>query len=114
MSDAKPKELSPEEVALTTSGGGAAAQPSTPPPQQAATGGVTVWQNNKQISGLWTINQDRNTWVSVTGVGWKKLSTASASGVVALNMLGAHARETSAPVNYRDEADGMIHEMYIW
>ncbi len=114
MSDAKPKELSLEEVALITSGGSAAAQPSAPPPQQKATGGVTAWQNSQQISGLWTINQDRNAWVSVTVVGWKRLSTASASGVVALNMLGAHARQTNAPVNYRDEADGMIHEMYIW
>ena len=29
-------------------------------------------------------------------------------------MLGGSARQTNSPVNYRDEADGMIHEMYVW
>ena len=52
--------------------------------------------------------------VYVTNISWKKLSTASASGLVAVNMLGAHARQTNSRVDYRDEADGMIHEMYIW
>jgi hypothetical protein len=33
---------------------------------------------------------------------------------MALTILGTHAREKSATVNYRDEADGMIHEMYVW
>ena len=115
MSETQPKDLSTEEAALTAQSGGGGAQPSISPPEQAASsGGITAWQGDKRISGLWSINQDRNAWVAITNIGWKKLATASASGLVALNLLGAHARQTNSRVDYRDEADDMIHEMYIW
>jgi hypothetical protein len=29
-------------------------------------------------------------------------------------MLAAHAREKASVVNYREESDGMIREMYVW
>jgi hypothetical protein len=77
-------------------------------------GGIAAWQNNKQITALWSINQNVNSWVGVSGIGWKKLSNASGSGIVALTMLAAHAREKGSVVNYREESDGMIHEMYVW
>ena len=80
----------------------------------AASGGITAWQNNKRITGLWSINQNRNSWVHVDGVGWKKLANNSDSAIVAPTVLGAHAREKNSPVNYREEADGMIREMYVW
>lgn len=38
----------------------------------------------------------------------------SGSPIVALTMLSAHAREKGSTVNYREESDGMIHEMYVW
>jgi len=44
----------------------------------------------------------------------KKLSTASDSGVVALTLLASHAKQLGSIVNYRDEDDGMVHEMYVW
>jgi hypothetical protein len=75
---------------------------------------VGAWNNNKRITALWTINQNRNSWMHVDGVGWKRLSTASESGIVALTRLAAHARERNSVVNYRDEADGMVHEIYVW
>lgn len=80
----------------------------------AASGGITAWQNNKRITGLWAINQSRNSWVHVDGIGWKKLANNSDSAIVALTVLGAHAREKNSPVNYREEADGMVREMYVW
>ena len=76
--------------------------------------GVTAWQNNKRISALWSISENRNSWVSVAGIGWKKLANSSDSAIVALTMLSAHAREKQSPVYYREESDGMIHEMYVW
>lgn len=77
-------------------------------------GGIAAWQNNKQITALWAINQNVNSWVAVSGIGWKKLSNASDSAIVALTMLAGHAREKGSVVNYREESDGMIHEMYVW
>lgn len=95
----------------TISGGDAA--PALLPADGAMTG-ITAWQNNKKITGLWSINQNRNSWLHVEGVGWKKLANNSDSAVVALTMLGAHAREKGTNVNYREESDGMIREIYAW
>lgn len=76
--------------------------------------GVSAWQNNKQVNALWAINQDRNSWVGVVGVGWKKLAGPNETALSALTMLVAHARATGSPINYRDEADTLIHEVYVW
>lgn len=73
-----------------------------------------VWNDYQTITGLWTINQDRNTWMWVNNIGWKKLSTASESGIVALTKLASHAKQVGSIVNFRDESDGMVHEMYVW
>ena len=89
------------------------AAPSLRPAEGISTG-ISAWQNNKRITGLWSINQNRNSWVYVDTVGWKKLANNSDSAIVALSMLGAHAREKSSVVNYREESDGMIREMYVW
>jgi hypothetical protein len=92
-----------------------------PPPQAAvrakaaAAGSAgTVWNNNQTVNALWSINQDRNSWFGAAGVGWQKLSTASDTGVIALTALAAHAYQTQHIINYRTEADGMVHEIYAW
>jgi hypothetical protein len=114
----------PQEEILTGGAGAYAAgagqaAPSAEPPvslqqEGGVGGGVTAWVNNQKINALWCINENRNSWVGVAGVGWKKLANNSDTAVVALTILGAHAKQTQGPVNYREEADGMIHEMYVW
>jgi len=84
------------------------------PLQEGESVGVTAWLNNKKINGLWSINQNRNSWIGVSGIGWKKLANNSDSAIVALTMLSAHALEKGSVVNYREESDGMIHEIYVW
>jgi hypothetical protein len=116
-----PSELHPEDMDIATRDedtsfdmiGSSDASP-TLPVEQGVTGGIAAWQNNKRITGLWSINQNRNSWVGVSGVGWKKLANNSDTAIVALTMLSAHAREKNSPVNYREEKDGMIREMYVW
>lgn len=76
--------------------------------------GASVWVNGKKINALWVINQNRNSWVSVVGVGWVKLANNSDSAIVALTTLGVDAKLTQGTVNYRQESDNMIHEMYVW
>lgn len=89
--------------------------PSLQPAASVGAGaGVTAWLNDKRITGLWSINQNRNSWVYVNGIGWKKLANNSDSAIVALSMLSAHAREKDSAVNYREESDGMIREIYVW
>ncbi|HMG02305.1 MAG TPA: hypothetical protein VK596_04180 [Edaphobacter sp.] len=81
---------------------------------QAFSASATVWQYGKKINALWSINENRNSWVGVTGVGWVKLANNNDTAIVALTMLGADAKLTQGTVNYRQESDGMIHEMYVW
>jgi hypothetical protein len=68
----------------------------------------------KKINALWTINESRNSWVGIAGVGWVRLANNSDSAIAALAILGAHAKRTHGIVNYRQGADDMIHEMYVW
>jgi hypothetical protein len=82
--------------------------------KQAAHAASTTWQSQKTIVNQWTINQDRNSWIGVAGIGWQKLSTASDSGCVSLTMLSSNALISKASVNYRQEADGMVHEIYVF
>lgn len=100
--------------------------PTLAPPMQggaarAAVGGAaaarvaaTVWLNSQTINALWTINEDRNSWLGVAAVGWMKLANNSDTAIVALTILGAHAKDGQRLVNLRQEDDGMIHEMYVW
>jgi hypothetical protein len=105
----------------TGSAGGGAAAPQNEPPadvlaksQKTAQSAGTTWNSNQLVNGLWSINQDRNSWVGVAGVGWVKLSGASDTGIVALTMLSSHAKQLQSSYNFRTEADGLIHEIYAW
>ncbi len=118
MSDSIPTLIPGTSVGGSDNGSvsaGATAAPSLGPNTAAqSSGGQTVWNNGKRAAALWGINQNRNSWVYVNGVGWKKLANNSDSAVVALTILAANAKQAQGDYNYRDEADGMIHETYVW
>ena len=125
MADTKPNQdvLSSVSAVTVSSEAAATAAPTAMPPAALAdsSGGVgagaigaSTWVNNKQINALWSINQNRNSWVGVAGVGWVKLANNSDSAIVAFTILGASAKLTQTAVNYRQEADGMLHEIYVW
>lgn len=117
---AMPTENAPQGTISSTSAevpailaGSSSAAPVLPLTESGVSG-VAAWLNNKKLNGLWSINQDHNSWIGVQGIGWKKLSDSSDSGIVALTMLSAHAFEKGSVVNYREESDGKVHEMYVW
>jgi hypothetical protein len=83
-------------------------------PAEAVNAGVSGWQSNKKITGLWSINENRNSWVYIDTIGWKRLANNSDSAIAVLTTLSAHAREKGSVVNYREESDGQILEMYVW
>lgn len=107
-----PTDLPPALAA--GSEGSSSSVPTLPSTAGISAGEITAWQNDKRINALWAINENRNVFVGVTGVGWKKLSNSNDTAIVALTLLSGSARLTQSLVNYRDEADGMIHEMYVW
>jgi hypothetical protein len=110
--ESHPTEPPPSRISGTE--GSTSSVPTLDPTLTAGIGDIAAWQNDKRINALWAINENRNVFVGVTGVGWKKLANNDDTAVVALTLLSGSARLTQSPVNYRDEADGMIHEMYVW
>jgi hypothetical protein len=91
------------------------AEPSLQPPTAAVTGdGIGLWVSNKQIDALYSTYAARFSWMHVAGGVWRRFSPVSDSGVAALALLAAHARDRGRPVNYREEADQLVHEMYVW
>jgi len=91
------------------------AAPTLQPPAAAVTGdGVGLWVTNKQIDALYSTYAARFSWMHVAGSVWRRFSPVSDSGVAALALLAAHARDRGRPVNYREEADQLVHEMYVW
>lgn len=89
--------------------------PTLRPGAAGAAGAVTAtWQSNVHITGLWSINQDRNCWVHLDTVGWRNLSGASESGLVAMNMIAAHGYQLGSTSSLYEEDDGRISQLYVW
>jgi hypothetical protein len=78
--------------------------------------GVTAatWQTGKTVTALWGVNETRNAWMHVDGLGWRKLYNGRDGAFVALTMLASQARQTGKPISFRQEADGMVYEIYLW
>lgn len=115
--EARPQELGVEEMGMLAETGMDTIPVMTPPgevEELSYAAGYSAWQNGRKITALWSINQTRNSWASVTGLGWRKLSNKCDSGCVALSILAAHAKQVQSTVNCREETDKMIHEMYVW
>ena len=109
--------LQPPGVAGGTAGGTmtAVGAPSmaalAPSPAVAAAG---TWQTGVTVDALWSINQVRNAYLRVVGVGWVKIYNGTDGAFTALVTLASQARQTGRPISYRQEADGMAHEIYLW
>ena len=121
MADTKPTGPVPSDT-QTQAASDALATPTAQPPASVlvAAGSVTAgastttWLNNQKVTALWSIAENRNSWAALSGPGWVKLANNSDSAVVALTMLASHAKQMQTIVNCRQEADGMIHEIYAW
>lgn len=103
------------ELIAGAAAAGAVAEPTLEPPAAAlARDGVGLWVTNKQVDALYSTYAARFSWMHITGGVWRRFAPISDSGVAALALLAAHARDRGRPVNYREEADQLVHEMYVW
>jgi len=119
----QPQPVTDEQLHAMVSGGAAtmgAAPTMLPPTAERAAGVVAAeaitatWRTNVQISALWNIDEVRNAWCYIANLGWRKLYNGRDGAFSALVTLAAQARETGRPVTAREEADGMIYEIYLW
>lgn len=75
--------------------------------------GAAVWHDNKNVTGLWSKNETRNSWAAISGMGWKKINSANNSSCEALTVLASHACAFNKKVKLKMEND-QIKEMYVW
>jgi C1A family cysteine protease len=70
------------------------------------------WVNNKKILGLWTIDQDRNAWVYVEALGWRRVSPDNDN--IFFDMLAQliAAKAAQRPVNLYQQ-QGVIKQVYV-
>jgi len=113
--------LSPDMVAAMTAQVAVEMAPTLPPPsadptiRAAAVAALTgTWQQNVQVTALWSINEPRNAYIYVANIGWKKLFNGRDGAFTSLATLASQARQTGRPISYREESDGMIYEIYLW
>ncbi len=66
------------------------------------------------VTAMWSINEARNAWMHVPGLGWRKLYNGRDGAFMALVALAGQARQTGRQIVFREEADGMVYEIYLW
>src|SRR5260221_298769 len=95
---AKPDAPIGQQAVGSLSGGMASAKAGavtapTLTPDHSSSVGVTAWNNSKHVTQLWSINQNRNAWIAISGIGWKKLANNSDTAIVAMTVLAASAKQ---------------------
>jgi hypothetical protein len=81
----------------------------------AAVSGVTgTWTSGVTVDATWSINETRNAYFHVAGGAWKKVFNGTDGAFMALITLAAQAKQTGHQMAIREEADGMVHEIYLW
>ena len=113
-----PRPLSPADLEAASDLRVELGSPGMEPPgsvgARASATAVGAVQTDKRVSALWCNRSTRNAFVHVTGIGWKKLSPANDSSWNAMVLLATQARQTGCRIDYRDEADGLVHEIFLW
>ncbi|MGW1786105.1 hypothetical protein ACWCQQ_44585 [Streptomyces sp. NPDC002143] len=72
------------------------------------------WIQNVLVDAMWSTGQTRNAHLHVKGGTWKKIHNGSDAAFTALTTLAAQARQTGRPITFREEPDGMVHEIFLW
>ncbi len=86
-----------------------------PPAQQGQQGVGAAWQMDKKVTGLYrTCGNDRNAWMHLEGIGWRKFMETSDSAIMAFNIIAAHAKTTNKTVNYYEGDDGKVNTLYVF
>ena len=117
--------LSRPELMITTTAEAAiaaiASMPTLAPPPPAASSSIQgatavtgTWRTGQKVVGIWCVDETRNTWILVEGLGWRKLFNGRDGAFGALSTLAAQARQTNRPISFREEADAMVYEIYVW
>ncbi len=73
----------------------------------------TGWQTNCHVTGLWTIDQDRNAWAYLDGLGWRKISPDNDNIFFDMLAVLIAAKAAARPVNFYEE-NSVIKQVYVF
>ncbi|MBE9228824.1 hypothetical protein IQ264_25770 [Phormidium sp. LEGE 05292] len=115
-----PTENPPATVTAAAAAAAIEDYPTQEPPSQlqlvAQSKAVSAgWQTDKKITGLWSICSDqRNAFMYVDGMGWRKFADNSDSAIMAFNIIAAHAKVTGKGTYFYEGDDGKVNTLYVW
>ncbi|MFT3943043.1 MAG: hypothetical protein QM705_04365 [Ancrocorticia sp.] len=70
--------------------------------------------SGKAITALYSDAFNRNFWLHVNGVGWKKVSQATDSGATSIALIGALAKAMNRAPTMNDDASGIVQDIVVW
>lgn len=73
----------------------------------------TGWLNGAKVLGLWTIDQDRNAWVYLDTVGWRRIAFDNDNIFFDMLTQLASAKLTKSTVNVY-QTNGVITQIYVF
>lgn len=73
----------------------------------------TGWQNNQRVTGLWTINEERNAWAYFANLGWRKISGENDNIFCDMLTQLIAAKAAARPVNFYEE-NSVIKQIYVY
>lgn len=73
----------------------------------------TGWQNNTRVTGLWSIDQERNAWAYFQSLGWRKISTETDAVFYQLLTDLIAAKAAARPVNFYED-NSVIKQVYVF
>jgi hypothetical protein len=116
--EASVPSLAVESTDSSSTVGGSEAVPTLDPPSAISGAsedsfGAGAWNNNKRVTGLFSANETRNSWMSVPGTGWVKLANNIDSASEALTVFASAAKVKNSPVNYLLDG-GKVTQIYVW
>ncbi len=118
-----PSRVAPNDLATVVMSPETATMPSLMPPtlrdpssmSEADLAAVTaIWRSSQYVDAMWSIDQTRNAFMMVRGLGWRKIYNGRDGAFTALVSLASQARQTGRQVSFREEPDGMVYEIYLW
>jgi len=93
-------------------------RPTQDPPRQLTEKEKAIgagWQTDKKVLGLWSICSDqRNAFMYVDGIGWRKFADNSDSAIMAFNIIASHAKVTGKGAYFYEGDDGKVNTLYVW
>jgi len=118
----QPDRFSSDDVETRIAADKQSARPTLLPPSAAGAEGAlataqavtATWHTNLVVTAMWSINETRNAFIHIQNVGWRKIYNGRDGAYMALVALAGQSRQTGRPVTMREEADGMIYEIYLW